>query len=378
MNPALSVVGDLNGRWTDDPGADRSADFGLSEVEIGFQAALDPYLRLDVFTAFGEHEEASPLYVLPDADADDEVDEHSGHGLEAALEEAYVTTLGLPAGLQLRAGRMRQPFGHQNLVHPPEDPWADTPTAMETFLGPEGLSDEAVELSWLVPTPFYWQLTAAGGRGPDESPTFARSEKDDFTLLLRNEMSWDLTDHGTLRVGQSWMKGPGEESGHVDSQLFGLDFTWRWIPSRRRSVTWQTEATWREVALRDAAHAHQETADAGADDEHDDDLTLVELLGRSTVHDAGAWTWVDVQFAQRWHAGLRVDWLDYADAYFDAVDPSVADRWDASLVLAWWPSEFQTLKVQVKRTWDDLLTEPVDSVYFNWTWVMGAHAAHAF
>jgi hypothetical protein len=371
MNPAISVVGDFIGAWSDGPGESRGADFGVSEVEIGFQAALDPYLRFDVFAAFGEHEEAPSLHVLPGEDGEEEDEEHGG--LEAALEEAYVTTLGLPAGLQLRAGRMRQPFGRQNLVHPPEDPWADTPSVVEAFLGPEGLTDDAVELSWLTPASFFWQLTAASGRGPDESPTFARSERDDFTLLLRNEWSLDPTEHGSLRFGQSWMKGPGEESGAVDSSLFGVDLTWKWVPSRRRSVTWQAEALWREVALRDAGRAHDEE-----DHADDEEGGLADLLGRSTVRDFGAWTWVDVQLAQRWRLGARIDFLDHADAYFDAIDPSIDERWDASLVLAWWPTESQTLKVQVKRTWDDLLPSPDGSLFVNWTWVMGAHAAHSF
>ncbi len=63
----------------------------LSEVEVAFQAVVDPYARADFFLAAGPE------------------------GLE--VEEGYVTFTALPAGLLLKVGKMRAQFGKVNTLH---------------------------------------------------------------------------------------------------------------------------------------------------------------------------------------------------------------------------------------------------------------------
>lgn len=367
-NPAISVIGDLVASFEDAEG-DRDVDLSLSEVELGVQAVVDPYVRFDVFAAFHEHRDEAPLGLPASPGADEHGDEaeHEGGGLEVELEEAFVTTLGLPGGLQLRAGRLRHEVGRHNTVHLPEDAWADQPTVSRLMFGDEQLIDEAVELSWLVPTPFYWKITGAVSRGPSESPTFARAEGDDFLHVAHLEWFWDLSDTWSLEVGQSWARGPADHLGAEHAEVLGADVTLKWVPSRRRGFTWQTEVFRRRLPLA-LDHAHEGEAESGA--EHD---VVHELL-----EDWGAYTWLEWRFAQRWFAGLRLDHVDYDDELFEEEGLVVDDRWDASAVLAFWPSEFQTLRFQYRRTWDDLLAEPDHAFFVNWTWIMGAHGAHPF
>ena len=73
------------------------------------------------------------------------------------MEEGYLTTLSLPAGLQLKAGRFRSAIGRLNTVHPHALPFIDMPNAYVNYFGDDGLKDEGLSLSWLLPTKAFYQ-----------------------------------------------------------------------------------------------------------------------------------------------------------------------------------------------------------------------------
>ena len=93
------------------------------------------------------------------------------------------------------------------------------------------------------------------------------------------------------------------------------------------------------------------------------------------MDDWGAYTYFEYRLAKRWFLGLRLDYLDYDEAFFE---PGIDTRWDASAIAQFWPSEFQTVRFQYKRTEDDLLDDPLNTFYLQWVWVMGSHGAHSF
>lgn len=323
-NPRISVIGDFIADYEDrlSAGEDRNLDFSVSEAEIGFQSEIDPYLRFDAFVSLGDQ--------------------------GAELEEGYVTTLGLPAGFQVRAGRFREKAGRANLSHPHAQPWVDQPTVNLAYFGEEQLRDDGLEVSWLAPTPFYWELSGAVTRSPTDSPTFARSERDDFLYLFHSKFLWDLAARTTLEFGLTGMRGPASPDGVADAEVRGADLTFKWVPSTYRGLTWQTEVFSRRLPQDDGASPDLE--------------------------DWGAFTAPHLRLSKRWFLGFRLDYLDYDDAFTFAG----ADRWDASTVVEYWPSEFQTLRGQVRRTWDDLAEDPVDALLLEWVWVMGAHGAHPY
>ena len=369
FNPDISVIGDFLVAATGEPGVERDLDLGLSEIELGFQGVIDPYLRFDVFTAFHEHAHSDPLG-LPegfDGHAHEEEDGHEDEGgLSFELEEAVLSTLALPGGLQVKAGRFRQPVGRHNTMHTPEDPWADQPTVNRAFFGDDQLIDDGLQLSWLLPTPFYWELAGTITRGPSESPTFTRSEGDDFLHVLRSRWFFDFSDAVSAQLGASWATGPADEHGHESSEVAGIDFTLKWTPSVHRGLEWQSEVFWRDRPIvHDDDHESESMLSVEAEDEEH----------FATLSDWGFYTWLDLRLSKRWQLGLRLDHLDYDDEFFA---PGVDDRWDASLVGTFRPSEYQALRVQAKRTWDDLADDDYTTVYLNWVWSLGAHGAHAY
>src|SRR5207342_1403167 len=148
-NPDIGVIGDFQASYISK--GKKNLDAYLNETEVSFQAVVDPYIRADFFVSFGRDPETGK------------------YGVE--VEEGYLTTLSLPARLQLKAGRFRSAVGRVNTVHPHALPFIDMPNAYVNYFGEEGLKDEGLSLSWLLPTKeFYQEILFQVTSGYSESP----------------------------------------------------------------------------------------------------------------------------------------------------------------------------------------------------------------
>ncbi|HEX9050583.1 MAG TPA: hypothetical protein VF841_08635, partial [Anaeromyxobacter sp.] len=141
------------------------------ELELGVQSVVDPYARADVFISF-----------TPD-------------GVD--VEEGYLTTLSLPAGFQVRAGKFFSPFGRLNQQHPHVWDFVDAPLAAR-LVATEKLSGPGLDVAWLAPLPWFAELHAAyqataPAPGDPERPTGAAHLQQYFSL----------GDATTLGVGAS-------------------------------------------------------------------------------------------------------------------------------------------------------------------------------
>src|SRR5436190_8359741 len=136
MNPAISMIGNVLGAAGHNP-VDQRPSLNVVESELALSAAIDPYARADVFLSFGE----------------DHVE----------VEEAYMTFTSLPAGLLLKAGRLRADFGKANTLHRHVLPWVDRPLVNESLLGGEdGIRDTGFSVSRILPSPGGIFLDATG------------------------------------------------------------------------------------------------------------------------------------------------------------------------------------------------------------------------
>src|SRR5678815_4800192 len=127
FNPDIGVIGDFRGSFISK--GQKNFDFYLNETEGSLQAAVDPYARADFFLSFGRDPETGK------------------YGVE--VEEGYLTTLSLPARLQLKVGRFRSAVGRVNTVHPHALPFIDMPNAYVNYFGEEGLKDEGLSFCLL-------------------------------------------------------------------------------------------------------------------------------------------------------------------------------------------------------------------------------------
>jgi hypothetical protein len=292
--------------------------FLFQELELGLQSVVDPYVRADVFISFG-----------PDG--------------AASVEEAYATTLGLPAGLQLRAGSFYAPVGRINATHPHTWDFLDAPLAHDRLVGNEKLSGPGLDASWLAPLPWLAELhLVAQTTAPYQGDTARLTATARLTQLVA------LSDAATLGVGLSATRRD-EGSGAV-RDLGAVDLLARYrSPSSRASATLQGELYSRR--FRGGA-----TADGG--------------------DGWGAWAQLFWRRDAWFGYGARWDRAPAADpARPAAFAPGFEQRWSA--VGDWFATEFQRLGLQVSwdrrphgaEGWEALL---------HYEFVIGAHGAHPF
>ena len=375
--------------------------FTVQGVELSLSGAVDPYFRAA----------ANILYSL-DADGESFLE----------VEEAWMETSALPGNLQVRGGQMFTEFGRLNGQHPHAWAFVDSPLVNARFLGADGLRNPGARISWLAPLQFYSELflgvqdshgeTAASFRAdgaldqaPPGAPPFGyrRAANDrgiagagDLLFSPRWANSFDLTEAQTLLAGVSGAFGPNASGGEGDtrSELFGVDVTWKWRSPRHHGgfpfVAVQAEAMLRRYEL-----GAFDWSGVGPDESRvlEADGVTPAALAPETLTDYGTYAQVVWGFRPGWVAGLRGDYvwgdaaeyeqrgLTWAEVGGAAVplgrDLNRGERWRLSPNLTWYPSEFSKLRLQYN--YDDRLDLGVDhSVWLQFEFLLGAHAAHKF
>ncbi len=336
--------------------------FNARNIELAFDGAVDPY-----FEGF-----ANIVFKL---DNDNET--------SVEVEEAFMQTTSLPFNLQLKGGQFFAAFGRLNPTHPHTWDFADTPLVNGLFLGPDGLRGVGAQISWTLPLPWYSQLIFASqnGRGStgfsfrnpgDNGMFFDRITTDrearglqDFVWLPRFENSVNLSDTQTVLVGVSGAFGSNETGANSRTQIYGGDLLYKWKSSHAEGgfpfVKWQTEFMYRRFQ---AGH--------GADDS----FPVAE-----TFHDWGLYSQVLWGFKKGWVAGIRGDYVHMQNSEFtDDLDRQSRSRISANLT--WYPTEFSKLRLQYNHDFLEenvfLSEREVDSLFFQFEFILGAHGAHKF
>jgi hypothetical protein len=121
------------------------------------------------------------------------------------------------------------------------------------------------------------------------------------------------------------------------------------------------------------------TLDPGEPDLNGDGL--IDSVPRETLTDWGAYSQILWGFKQGWVAGFRGDYVTRTDpGAYEAVyglDPAREPRWRLSPNLTWYPSEFS--KIRLQYNYDDRRNLGTDhSVWLQFEFLLGAHAAHKF
>ena len=317
FNPDVAVIGNFVGAAGKNDAEPRPA-MQLSEAEVSLQAIVDPYARADFFLA------ASP------------------EGLE--IEEGFLTLPTLPGGLLAKVGKMKAQFGKANTFHAHNLPWVDAPLPIRNLLGgDEGLNDAGVSVSKLIPNPALF-LEATGEIYNGTNGLFTGHKRSDLTYLGRLRGYRDLTEATNLDFGTSFVYGHNDAGPDATTRVFGIDATFRYRPLRRaiyRRFLGRTELFW-------------STRDDGLDG------------GKAF----GAYVSGEYQFARRWFAGARYDFSDRA------IDTALRDK-SGSLLLTFWPSEFNQVRTQYRRT-SYAGGVKGNELLFQFLFSIGAHGAHVF
>jgi hypothetical protein len=281
----------------------------FEELELGLQSVIDPYARADIFISF------------------------TPGGVD--VEEAYLTTLSLPAGLQIKAGKFFAPFGRQNQQHPHLWDFVDAPLARDRLVASEVLSGPGLDVAWLAPLPWFTELQVAA---QNTAPTPEDEER--LTGIGRLLQYLPLSEATTLGVGLSAARR--SEATGAFRDLGAVDVYLRARPLASRSyVTLQAELYTRKL--------------------------------RNVEGDSGTGGYAQLFFRKDAYYGYGIRY-DRAPAAGDAA-PGPEHRFGA--VGIWYPSELQRIRLQVSY---DRAPDGRDGLeaLLGLEFGIGAHGAHPF
>ncbi len=346
LNPDLAVITDLAlaAFSSDDPrqtgGHDpRKNGFNLQQLELSIGKAVDPYFRFDgnlVFSQFG-----------------------------VEIEEAYATTLALPANLQLRAGQFLTRVGRLNPTHPHGWDFVDQPFVLGRLFGGEGNRGLGLELSYLTPLPWYVELVASltDPAGEATARSFYGGEDLgirsplDFQTTLAAKQFFPLSHDLSLAWGLTAALGPNPTGPRNRTDIFGTDVYLKYRPITTGSHT--------VVALQ-AELFHRRRQVPG-----------------DVLRDLGGYAYLTWRFARRWGSGVRYEYgsptRNRAGVVGDDLDPDwTGHRQRLSAAATFWPTEFSRLRLQGSS--DHLAGSGKTgwAVFLAAEFVVGAHGAHPF
>jgi hypothetical protein len=347
LNPDISVIGDFIGAAGH--GANRGVpSLEMHESEVGFQEVIDPYARADFFISFGEQ--------------------------GVTLEEGYLTFTALPAGLQLKVGKMRAAFGKVNTLHNHVLPWTDRPLVSQNLVaGEDGIDDAGLSLSRILPAPkgIFLEGTAQVFRG-DTLNLFRADRRSHLSTVGHLRLYHDISESTNVDLGGSFARG---HSPFADAwnQLYGADATLRWKPLRRaiyHSFVLRSELIWSRTV--------------GSPIQLDPATSFINR----TITPFGFYISGDYQLGRRWFLGGRFDRSERGNC--QPTNPPTTTSCDlslplnalihdtgGSLILTYWPSEFSQFRTQLRRTrYGEGLT--ANEILFQFQFSMGAHGAHPF
>lgn len=345
LNPDLSFILDVAAAYfsEEDPMETGEHDpkrngFNLQQLEMAIGKSVDPYFRFDSNIVFGQ----------------DTVE----------IEEAYATTLDLPAGLQIRAGQFLTRFGRINSTHPHAWDFVDQPFIIGRYFGGDGNHGLGGELSWLTPLP--WYVEVVGSITDANGATTARSFYGDTDPWLKSPLDFQFTgavkqffplhDDLSLLFGLSSATGPNQDNRQT--LILGTDIYLKYRPVSSNSftiVSLQAEGMWRR-----------------------------RWLTGEILTDTGGYAQLFYRFAQRWALAFRFENGSPALAQngsvgYDPLNPEWTEarqRW--SLNATFWPTEFSRIRLQGSADVPHWQDQAVYAVFLAFEVVVGAHGAHKF
>lgn len=309
--------------------------FTLQQLEMNLSSSVDPFFTMNaniVFSLFG-----------------------------VEVEEAYVSTTMLPGNLQLRAGQFLTKFGRTNATHPHQWAFLDQPLGNGKFFGPEGSRGLGLELSWLMPLPWFSELIGAVNNADNNccARSFLGAQNDgvdgleDFLYTLTWKQFFETSRNTMILLGASAQFGPNPTGKGNRTEIYGADLTFRYRPDGeqdRTHLTWQTQWMLRR-----------------------------RQVPFDVLMDMSVESQIVFQVNQSWGIGARYEWVQGVDSPEEWLDPNwTNDRHRANILTTYSPSHFSKIRLQFGRDTPVETNKGEYSAMLGLEVVIGAHGAHQF
>jgi hypothetical protein len=314
----------------DDPSPEANG-FTLQEIELAFQAAIDPYLQGSVFLT------------IPNLE-----------GIE--VEEAYLVTTALPYNLQIKAGSFRSQVGRNNTQHLHIQHFTRRPLMTPLLFGADGFRAPGAQVSVLVPG-LPWFLTVYGEAFSVGAPedggvaTFGGGRRGPSSLTYTGvvEQFWPVSDVTSLLLGLNYATGVASECDLPPcmegrrAHLYGADLFFRWRPldvvGEEMSLNWSTEYFARTIS--------------------------------GGPSEGALYTEPVLQVARRWYLGGRLDLTGVPSG------DNVPRRYGTAASVTFAPTEFSRLRLYGQYLWGPGAQGTLVG-FLQAEFSMGAHGAHPF
>jgi hypothetical protein len=327
MNPAMAAVGEFGASTSDDPSLAHPHELLFYGGDLDLYASVDPYFRAQLVIAFSDK--------------------------QADFEEAYLESMTLPAGVKMRIGKFKTPFGKWNTVHGHALPVINMPLSWERLFGEDGLNESGVALSELLPfMPTYHEIIGMVLNG-DNSTAFNGAQTSDLLYLAHLKNFFELGEYRTLEAGFSIARGRNNDNNgpSLFSTAAGANLILQWKHSQfplERAFT-----LWSEVY-----HSRREVIGSNA----------AVTVDPST----GCFVLGKLQFLKRWYATCLYDYsgdpLNTGET-FTSISSGVSFQ----------PSEFSEFKLEYRRVMSDQDdVKAVNELKAMLIFTIGAHGPHAF
>ena len=315
LNPEISATADV--RLQVDPDNPNEDNVDFREVEVSFQAALDPYTKTKIFLAASEE------------------------GVE--VEEGYAYWTGLPGGFRIDLGRFRQQVGELNRWHPHALPESEWPLVLREYFGEEGLRGDGVGLYWTLPVgggaAGTWELWGQATLADNET-LFAGGRQ--LAGLGHVNGFWQVSPAVYFQLGGTFLGGSNPDST-LTTTVFGTHFRLSWRPPGR--------ALYRSFTLRGEGYANRR-----------------EVAGVTTTY-TGAYASAQYQLSRRLYLGTRFDWVE-------PLAVPGQHTWAVVPALTWWQSEWVYLRLEWQHQEDAIAPgtrEAANRFLLQTVWAIGPH-----
>ncbi len=297
----------------------------VQEMEVQLTAAVDPYFK------------ANMVLSIPGTEG-------------IGVEEGNVTMTAVPH-LLLNIGKIKEPFGRENMTHTHALLTIDRALISQKVFGSEGLNDVGINAQYMLPLPWYSQFTLGFDAGQNDV-VLGSGNAGGLGYLAHWKNLIDLSDNYSAEIGVSGLTGLDDIGGR--SVVGGADITVKGHGSNHHQwnrLIWQNEFIY---ANKTGSRANLSTDD--------------RQLG-------GFYSTLEYSLTRVFWLGGRFDLVGLPGATEKSWNGGQTLAGTAIAVLA--PTEFSSFRVQAQR---QFLPggHTADSVTGQLNFVIGVHPAHSY
>lgn len=313
-----------------------------------------------------------------------------GGDSSVGVEEAFIETLGLDYGFNLKFGRFLSGLGYLNNKHAHVWDFVDAPLAYQGFFGGQYKND-GLQLRWLAPTDQFVELGAELGLGA-EFPGAERNRNGAGVSTLFARFGDDLSDSASWQ-GNAWYQHSNAQNREYEdedstassvtnafagrSNTWGLGVVYKWNPNGNKLD--------RGLKLQAEFIQRKETGELTYDTQN---VSLGTATGVYNSSQSGWYAQAVYQVIRNWRVGLRYDQLNSGSLNNGLVQGGSLSAADFSRLLGFTPkrstvmfdyspSEFSLLRLQLSQ--DKASPRGNDmQVFLQYVMSLGAHGAHSY